>query len=233
MPRSKNVELKNVDPAKEAADSKRRVMILLGIGVGLLAAAFFVPKLLFGGGDATTSDTLTAPVANSIPGVVATPGGPAGGTPASRSSGTTTTTIALGALPESYEVFATRNPFTPLVTPSTSIPVDGSTGTTVPGGTAPGGTAPGGTSGSNPSPPTTNGTEPRVQQKIVVLDVSQGKSGEPVVSLSVDGVVYQLRVGDIFATNYKVVAINLSTGCADLLHGDEPFPLCRGQEIKK
>ncbi|MGK2958914.1 MAG: hypothetical protein ACSLFB_11075 [Acidimicrobiales bacterium] len=222
MAKSKNVELNDIDPAKEAADSKRRVAILLGIGVGLLAAAFFVPKLLFGGSDTSTSDTLTVPVVSSVPGAVATPGGvaPSVSTP---SSGTTTTTVALGALPESYEVFATRNPFTPLVTPSTTIQGNDSTGTTVPGGTG----------SSNPSPPTTNGTEPQVQQKIVVLDVSRGANGEPVVSLSVDGVVYQLRTGDIFATNYKVVAINLSTGCADLLHGDEPFPLCRGQEIKK
>ena len=209
----------NVDPAKEAADGRRRVMILLGIGVGLLAAAFLLPKILFGGGDDVSTDSSTPPVASSTPGAVAMPGGSPN--QAGAAAGSTSTTVALGALPESYEVFATRNPFTPLVSPSSTPAGDGL-------GDA--GTETG--AGTNPPAPD-NGTEPRTQQQVALLDVAGASDSSAVATVTVDGVVYQVRVNEIFATNYKVVSIDLGAGCAGFLLGDDAFSLCRGEEIKK
>lgn len=206
-------DTKDKDVEKSQGGDRRRVMILLGIGVGLLLAAFLLPKVLFGGNDEpATFDSSTPPVASSTPGAVVSPGGsPTGGSP--------TTTVPSDPLPESYEVFATRNPFTPLVAPATG----GETGTTVPGGS-------GGT--TNPPPPG-SGTEPRVQQNIALLDASRGSDGASVATVTVDGVVYPVRADQIFATNYKVVSIDVSQGCASFLLGDDPFTLCVGEEIKK
>ncbi len=209
----------NVDPAKADADSRRRVLMLLGIGVGLLAAAFLLPKVLFGGGDDASTDALNSPTASSTPGAVETPG--ASPDQAGTAPGSTPTTVALGALPESYEVFATRNPFTPLVSPSSTPAADGS-----------GDAATGTGDGANPPAPD-NGTEPRMQQQVALLDVAGTSDSSAVATVTVDGVVYQVQLNQIFATNYKAVSIDLSAGCAGFLLGDDAFSLCRGEEIKK
>lgn len=206
-------DIKEKDVEKSQGGDRRRVMILLGIGVGLLLAAFLLPKVLFGGSDEPeTFDSSTPPVAGSTPGAVTSPGG-------SSTGGSSTTTVPSDPLPESYEVFATRNPFTPLVAPTTG----GATGTTVPGGTG---------SGTS-TPPSGGGTEPRVQQSIALLDVARGSDGTSVATVTVDGVVYPVRVDQVFATNYKVVSIDLPGRCASFLLGDDPFTLCAGEEIKK
>lgn len=203
-------ESTQLDPAKELEGSRRRVVILMGIGVGLLAGALVLPRILFGGDDdASTPNALTPPTPSSTPGVVA----------GTDSMPGPSTTVALGELPESYEVFATRNPFTPLVAPTTqegdSPEDDIGTG-----------------EGTNPPAPD-NGTEPRMQQQVALLDVSGASDSTATATVTVDGVVYQVGVNEIFATNYKVVAIDLADGCAGFLLGDDAFSLCRGEEIKK
>ncbi len=203
----------NVDPVKPE-DSRRRVMILMGIGVGLLVAALVLPKVLFGGDDdASTDNALIPPTPSSSPGVVVAPGDSTAGP---------STTIELGELPESYEVFATRNPFTPLVAPATQ---DG-------GAQEGAGEAEGTGEGTNPPSPD-NGTEPRMQQQVALLDVAGTSDSSATATVTVDGVVYQVGVNEIFATNYKVVSIDLADGCAGFLLGDDAFSLCRGEEIKK
>jgi len=73
--------------------SNRRAMIMLAVGGGALLLFFLVTKVLGGGGD--LSAPITVP---NRPGV--SPG----------------STIAPGPPPEeTFEVFATKNPFTPLV----------------------------------------------------------------------------------------------------------------------
>jgi hypothetical protein len=148
----------------------------------------------------------------------------------------TATTLPPGGPPsESFEVFATKNPFAPLVGPNTTTPAGGTTGTTGPGGTGvTGGT--GGTSGTTvpaASPGAAGGaaTEPRRSQRVALLNVYQS-GGRTVADVRVNDTVFtKLAPGDVFDTNFKVVSLQGS--CGTFLFGDERFDLCEGQEILK
>ena len=195
------------------AGQQRVVVIAAAGGVLLLLFFFIVLPNLFGGGGGG--------------------GGTAVQPPLVRPSATTTTRPSGTPPSESFEVFNTKNPFTPLVNPAGG---GGTTGTTVAGG----GTTGGGTTGGGTSATTVAGgggaaggaaTEPRRSQQVALLNVYT-KNGKTVADVRVNDTVYTALVpGQTFATNFKVVS--LQGQCGTFLFGDERFQLCEGEEVLK
>lgn len=185
-----------------AGRSNRRALVLAAVGLGVVLVAVLATTLLGGGGEtpAPAPPRVAAPAAT-----------------------TTTTGVAPGERPaETFEVFATKNPFTPLVgtTPA------GATTTTVP--TGPGGTA---TTAPPGATTTTAGVEPRRAQRVALLDIFTD-AGQRLATVRVNDTVYErLKPGDTFGVSYKVVS--LEEQCGTFLFGDERFRLCVGEEVLK
>jgi hypothetical protein len=184
--------------------------VIAGAGLIVLLLFFFVirPVLFKGGGGGGTT---TQP-------------------PLARPQVTTTTRLPSGGPSESFEIFNTKNPFTPLVSPAgtgaaTGTTIAGGTGTTVPGGGTTATTAAGaGASGGA-------ATEPRRSQRVALLNVYQA-GGRTVADVRVNDTVYpRLAPGATFASTFKVVSLQGS--CGTFLFGDESFRLCKGEEVLK
>ena len=141
--------------------------------------------------------------------------------------------LSAGDAIETFEVFGGKNPFTrPLSLPS-STPA---TTTTTPGATPSPTTTPGATPGSTPTTipaaPTDSEQQPSRGQAVALLDVFDDAEGTK-AQVRVGSTAYLVKVGDVFATSYKVVSLDLASGCGRFLFGDSAFDLCKGQEILK
>jgi hypothetical protein len=194
---------------------ERRRLIILGSVAGFLVVVF-VARLLFfsgGGGSSNTISSTLPTFPTNIPTTTSTT------SPSSRSTHT----------PATFDVFATKNPFEPviIVTPTT-----GGTGVTTPtGDTTPGSTpdtTPGGGTTATTAPPS---NEPTPGSSVALLDVFQQGDGTPMAKVQVGSTVYTVGVGDSFATSYRVVSLNAP--CGQFLFGDAPFKLCEGEEVIK
>jgi hypothetical protein len=143
-----------------------------------------------------------------------------------------TTTTAPGTI-ETFEVFSTKNPFTPLVGPAGSGGTTGTvpaTGGTTGGTTGTGGGTAGGTGGASDG--TTAGVEPQTAQRVALQDVfSEG--GAVKANVRVNSTVYKVGVGETFADRYKVLSLDQSSECGRFLFGDSAFRLCRGEQTLK
>ncbi|MGH2829084.1 MAG: hypothetical protein ACRDJM_01230 [Actinomycetota bacterium] len=106
--------------------------------------------------------------------------------------------------PETVEVFEGRDPFEPRIRP-----------TGAPGG-------------PTPTPGQTGGT--RTGTRVVLLDIFT-RDGVRYASVEVGGQVHNVKEGDVFGGNYRVVSI--TEDCATFVLGDERFTLCIGQEVFK
>lgn len=142
---------------------------------------------------------------------------------------------------ETTKVFASKDPFEPLVSlgtadttgdaattgdattddsaasPGTDVteePLPGETGGIDDGGAATGASGGGGPGGL----------------RVELVDVRSSPGGRS-ATVEVDGTRYEVAPKEIFATNFKVVS--LYGKCAGLLFGDEQFTLCEGDEILK
>ena len=132
---------------------------------------------------------------------------------------------------ETFEVFAPKDPFKPLIstaTGSTAGAVAPTTGTIGGDGnnTDPG-TAPSGgsdISGSGSGDASVGG------RRVRLVDTFRA-GGEERARVQVDGTVYTVSEGDRFADNFQLISI--SGSCASLLFGDDQFSLCEGEEILK
>lgn len=116
---------------------------------------------------------------------------------------------------ETFEVFEAKDPFRPLVVP--------------------GGAPPASITGSTPSPGSTGGgaaggAAPTGGQRVQLLDVFTD-AGATKAQIKVASTVFTVLPGDVFANNFKLVSI--SGDCATLLHGDDKFTLCEGEEVFK
>lgn len=225
-------------------DPNRRALTLGAVVLAVLLLLFVASRLLLGGGEEVPEES-AAPV---------------------QPAESTTTTIGSeldGAGPptETFEVFSTKNPFTPLINPpsgggaaSGGATGGGTTGggarTTVGGGTAGGGstgattqtTLRGGSgSGSGPGGTTTTqpggssggqANEPRRQQRVALVDVLR-RNGRLVAQVRVNDTVYTAAEGEVFAENYRVLSIDEANECGRFIFGDEQFRLCRGEETLK
>jgi hypothetical protein len=136
----------------------------------------------------------------------------------------------------SFELFAARDPFKPLVEEGAGgggVTETGTTGTPAgdtdgdAGGTgdteATGDT--GGTRGGQ-----TGGTREVEGHRVKLVDVFT-EDGEKRAQVRVDGTVYTVSPGERFAENFQFVSA--SGQCATFLFGDDQFTLCEGQEILK
>jgi hypothetical protein len=190
---------------------RRRLIVLLGVA-GFLAVVLLAKFVLFSGGGGGSHATATTRL-----GASATGGGlsTTSTAPASRST----------SPPATFDVFATKNPFEPvvIVTPTTGGP--GSTTPTTPTTPTTGGT--GGTTTSTAAP----SNEPSAGTSVALLDVFKQGDGTPMAKVQVASTVYTVGVGSTFATSYRVVSLNAP--CGQFLFGDAPFRLCEGEEVIK
>ncbi|HEX9766993.1 MAG TPA: hypothetical protein VGA36_09535 [Nitriliruptorales bacterium] len=136
------------------------------------------------------------------------------------------------ALPiETYEIFLSRDPFQPLTPPPGSD--GGGTDGGTDGGTGGTGTTTDGTTG------TTDGTgdgcsgdgEVVCDGHVVTLVDVFVTDGVPGAQVQVDSTIYTVGVGDVFATNFLVRAIDAP--CVTLAFGDDTFTLCEGERVLK
>lgn len=148
---------------------------------------------------------------------------------------------------ETFEVFAARDPFKPLVTQSTTGATGGTTGTTTTSGTTgttggtggtgtgstdgTGGTSgSGGSTGSGSSGGQSSSGKTVSGHRVKLVDVFT-KDGKQKAQVQVDSTVYTVDEGERFADNFKLLSI--SGQCASMLFGDDQFTLCEGEEILK
>lgn len=122
---------------------------------------------------------------------------------------TATATPRETAPPDTDEVFEGKDPFKPL------IDVAG------PGQSPPPG-------GGTPTPGSTGGT--RTGTRVELLDIFT-TDGVLFASVRVSGETHNVKEGDTFAGNYRVVS--LTEECGTFVLGDERFTLCIGQEVFK
>jgi hypothetical protein len=226
-------------------ESKKRLFILLGIAGALVLVALVLPKVLFAGGGDDVGADLSAPIVPA--GATATPvapvptGAPADAEPAS-----------------TFEVFSTKNPFTPLVAseaevaeqPTVTVPVLGDVPApstlptslptfptafpTFPTTPAPAPSAPVVTAPPASAPtPAPAAPQPREPQRIAVQDVFYAPNGAARVLVRVNETSYDVGEGDRFATSYQVVELGVDPGCAQFLFGDERFRVCEGEALLK
>ncbi|MEA2453577.1 MAG: hypothetical protein QOG04_2287 [Actinomycetota bacterium] len=130
---------------------------------------------------------------------------------------------------ETFEVFAPKDPFRPLISTGTgtgTAAAPATTGTTTDTtGTGTGtGQPSGGSDISNDNGSDVGG------HRVRLIDTFRS-GGEDRARVQVDGTVYTVGEGDRFAENFEVVSI--SGSCASLLFGDDQFSLCEGEEILK
>ncbi len=146
---------------------------------------------------------------------------------------------------ETFEVFAPKDPFEPLIsdavadvgvvgTGTTTTGTDGTgtgtdgTGTGTDGTGTDGGTGTGGGGGSDING---GGGGSNVNgHRVRVLNV-YNEDGEARAQVQVDGSVYTVTEGETFAENFQLVST--SGSCATMLYGDDEFTLCEGEEILK
>ncbi|MBM3674782.1 MAG: hypothetical protein FJW88_07455 [Actinobacteria bacterium] len=185
----------------------KRLLAILAIG-GVIVAALVAYNLFGkGGGEEATTST---------PAPAVTSNGPAGGT-----ATTTTTTPGAPSVPGGeFDVFATRDPFEPVVsvTPVTTTPTTTSSATTAT--TTSGATTATTTAQQNPS----GGTS------VALLDVFD-EGGVTKARVQVGSTVYTVAPGETFAVSYRLVSI--SGTCGQFLYGDAPFQLCEGEAVIK
>ncbi|MFP5353157.1 MAG: hypothetical protein ACLGIB_11440 [Actinomycetota bacterium] len=210
----------NFDSTEPAAPSRTRMLVVtLGILVMLLLLVWFF-FLRGDGGDVAETATPPAPA------------------PTTTSLGDDDETQTPKQRPvETFEVFAPKDPFDPLISASataggasggTTVAGDGTTITTGGDGTT-------STDGTGTTTVTTTsgnggGGSDVGGHRVRVIDVFQ-EDGNGRVQVQVDGTVYTVDEGERFAQNFQL--LSTSGQCATMLYGDDEFTLCEGEEILK
>lgn len=138
---------------------------------------------------------------------------------------------------ETFEVFAAKDPFKPLVSEGSG----GAAATTQGGGggaaapaserpvTSGGGGAPAG-GGGGAGGGARRGERSIDGRRVRLVNVFTRK-GARRVRVRVDDTVYTVEPGERFAENFKL--LSASGRCATLLFGDDQFTLCEGEEVLK
>lgn len=133
---------------------------------------------------------------------------------------------------ETFEVFAAKDPFRPLI--SDTAVSDGTTAGTNGSAPQPGSTPAPGTGqpsgGSDIGGDGGGGGDSVGGHRVRLIDTFS-RNGEPQARVQVDGTVYTVGEGDRFAENFEMLSI--SGQCASMLFGDDQFSLCEGEEILK
>lgn len=217
------------------ASDERRRLVVLGAILGILLAVFTAKTFLLGGGDSTRSGpSATNPFApSSSAGTKARTTAPAAkarnatnktATKQAATKKKAATATPTSTPPATFEVYATKNPFEPVIQIDTgpTTPTTGGTGPTTPTTAPPGGA----TTTTVPS------NEPPPGETVTLLDVSRDSQGNPQARVQVGSTVYTVGEGDTFANGqYRVVS--LDEPCGQFLFGDSPFRLCEGEQTIK
>jgi hypothetical protein len=204
-----------------SSGERRRIIVGLSIA-GALGVFFLVKFVVFGGGGGGSSNS-ASPTGTRRPGsVLIQPDSTTSTSEASRST----------SPPATFDVFATKNPFEPviIVTPPDTTP-DTTPLTTPGGGTVPDTTPGGGTIPSGSTSTTIPSVNPSPGTSVALRDVFPAAGGVTHAKVQVGSTVYTVGVGTVFATSYRVVS--LSGQCGQFLFGDAPFKLCEGEEVIK
>jgi len=77
-----------------------------------------------------------------------------------------------------------------------------------------------------------NTAEPRRSARVALQDVFV-EGGKVKANVRVNDTVHKVASGEVFATNFKVVSLSQSDRCGRFLVGDEPFRLCKGEQLLK
>jgi len=191
-------------PGKGASN---RSGILLGIA-GALIASLLVYQVFLKSDGSSESPSAAAP--------------PAASASAAGASTTTTTAPLEPELPNgSFDELSLRDPFQPIGQISTG-PTTDTTTTTQPT-----------TDTTFPTTATTSPAQnPAAGTQVALLDVTDIGGGVLQARVSVDGVEYSVKAGEVFATNYKLVVFTSPT-CANFTYADSPFSLCTGEQVVK
>lgn len=206
---------------------RRQLVMLVALGAVLLVLVYLV--FLKGGGDPESAPVQSAPpIAQAEPGE--DPFDPESGDAGDA-----------GAQPvETYEVFASRDPFEPVI----------KNGSAAAGADAPS-DDPGaqetdeepqdptddpGNEPDEPDEPTDEPAGPKANEEsfqghTVTLIDTYRKGGKDKAQVQIDSTSYTVDVGEVFAENFQLVSV--SGQCATMLYGDDQFTLCEGEEILK
>jgi hypothetical protein len=198
------------------AGERRRLMVLGGI-LGLLLAVFAAKTFLVSDTNTTTRSTATSaskPFRTPKKRHAVSPrkGAAAAATP-------TTAAPVNQAPPDTFQVYATKNPFEPViqVEAPTTAPSGGSATTAPPAGA---------TTTTIPS------NQPPAGQSVVLIDIYHDSNGVEKAHVQVGSTVYVVAEGQTFANGaYRVVS--LDDPCGQFLYGDSPFRLCVGEQTIK
>jgi len=87
--------------------------------------------------------------------------------------------------------------------------------------------------GGEPGSTPTTTAPPRQPDRVALLEVFTTPEGAPAAAVRINDTVYRVPVGEDFAGRYRVLSVDQSTRCAQLLFGDERFGLCEGDETLK
>lgn len=198
------------EAAVEAGTDRRKLAVLAAVGALVVAVlGYFVvmPALAGGGSESTSLNIVKAPkkpAAKKAAKAAAKPAAP-----------------KAPVVPASYsDVSARTNPFRPLWEAPVEAPV-----------VAPGTTTDGTVTTGTTTPTTTSGSSTSVAGQKVSLFGIVTKDGVTRAQTRVGETVYQPKVGEVFATSYKLLAVSGKT--ATYLFGDEQFTLSVGQEVLK
>ena len=194
--------------ARRGVTGAQAALALAGLAAILLLVWLFV---LRGGGEDVALEAPVTPVVTPAPEVTEEP-------------------ARGGKRPlETFEVFAPKDPFRPLISAA-----DSGSGAVAPGAPAPGASPGTGqpSGGSDISGGTDGGSggESVGGHRVRLIDTFRRNGGD-VARVQVDGTVYTVGEGDRFADNFEILSI--SGECASMLFGDDQFSLCEGEEILK
>jgi hypothetical protein len=213
--------------------SGRQLALILGGAVLLILLLWFL--FLRGGDEENTSaapDTIP-PATTPAPEETEGNGGEGAGKPG-------------GGPVETFDVFAPKDPFDPLLsedsgegttaggTTTTDTTDDGGTTTTTTTDTS-GGTDTDGDgvidtgtgSGTGPSGGASGSSDVRGGHSVELVATLDGGRGQ----VRIDETVYTVDESERFADNFELVSV--SADCATMLFGDDQFTLCEGEEILK
>jgi hypothetical protein len=187
------------------SDRDRRTLMYGGGALAVILVGYLLFMMLSGGGESATPSF--APVS---------PAGTGSGPSATQSP-----SLAPSVPPA--QSFTGRDPFSipPVLVVTTAPPTSGGTPPPTSGGTPPP------TSGATSPPPTNPGGGSSTVvggHTVVLLDVFP-QNGTDTAQVEVDGKVYNVSVGNKFASG-QFELVSTSGNCATFLYGDQSFTLC-------
>jgi hypothetical protein len=189
----------------------RRMIAVVGALVVVLLAALWFLVLRDGSPEA---EEAAVPAPQEAPAPAPEPA-PKDDKPATRPGG--------GGPVETFQVFAPRDPFEPLVSPDSGGEA-ADTGATVDTGGGVITNSDGNGAGDVSAGSTVGG------HTVSVVDVFSAR-GSRRAQVEVDGTVYKVNEGETFADSFKL--LSASGQCANMLFGDDQFTLCVGEQILK